>query len=495
MNDTNMGLSPSPGTRDNESASSETLLKLYAMIENKQGSKKWSPESTKAAEELLAEAVFSGTSGPAEQRGALSMAQDLPIAVIESVFLRHWPTLAPNRKNLLISELMKLNSDRSLTRQVAIAERIVGSDRDSSAQILQALIDASKKGSVSDFWPGLSKEKKELIRSRFGNREWVYFNLPDESVMRSLLAGFVEALTESKTGRAGKKTQRCLYDFARWALSTLKRIRVDDATGDLVRQRVMHITRDFPIEWKKELDAIANDTSMNGSSTSGLKESSVGDITISSTDTTTNIPLESPPATLSAELPTPSAVEALVKRKRAEVAHRRASVELLQNDINSVEGEVDLLQKLLLDAETSELSNVALNAELDQMKLQIDVLRSAIIGLESDLVSTRAACQAAGELSSTLTARNAELKKSFEEEKAARVAERRELEEEVERMAGVKLDGFKTRLAKSLKPIFKNKRNTDDQEPTSRLSEFLRSWFDEIEDQLTKLGVQLSKDV
>ena len=482
MNDASNRSAPST---DVVKARNETLSKLHALIESVGGLKKWLPETTQAAEELLAEVIFSEVSGPREQASGLSLAQDLPITVIESVFEKHWPNLPEERKGGLIRELMKLNSDRSLTRQVAVAQKVAQFDRHSAAHILQELMEGTK-AKTGDFWPGLSKEKKELIRSRFGNREWVYFNLPDELAMRSLLAGFVEALTEVQTAKATKKSQRSVYDFARWALSTLKRIRVDDATRDLVRERVMQVAADLPIEWKKELHTIASDIPMSDDSDSEAREARLRDTSDSATQSATSIPAASPGA-LSHELTPRAAAVALIERKRAEVAQRRASAELLQNDIGSVDGEIGLIRKLLDDAELTE----ALSAELEQVKRQVDGLKSTIGKLESDLASTRAAHVAAAEASSSLTFKNDELKKALAEERNARAVERRELEEEIERTVRIKLDGFRERLGKSLRPIFKNKKKSDDQEPTSRLCEFLRGWFDEVEEQIIRAGIQL----
>ncbi len=487
MNDASNRAAPNSDTLN---GSSETLSRLHALIERVGGLKKWSPDTAKAAEELLAKVVFSEVSDSKEQGSALSLAQDLPIPVIESVFEKHWPAFSEDRKAGVISELMKLNSDRSVTRQVAVAQKIAQFDKLSAAYILQELMVGFKKGKTENFWPELSKEKKELIRGRFGTREWVYFNLSDERAMRSLLAGFVEALTEAQPGKVNKKTQRCTYDFARWALSTLRRVGVDDVIRQLVKERVMRIAQAFPIEWKKELDAIASDMPTNGSPKSGTNDSPIRD-TDSSIQTTTSFPVAPSPDALPSELTTHSVALALIERKRAEVAQRRTSVELLQNDITLVEDEVDLIQKLLHEAEIAQGSNV----ELQQARLEIDGLKSAISRLESDLASSRSAHQSARERSGSLSIRNEELERALEQERTARAAERRELEEEAERLIGIKLDGFKSRLAKSLDPIFRNKRKTDDQEPTSRLSEFLRSWFDEIDDHLKKLGVHLSKDL
>lgn len=52
MNDTSNRSAPSPDAFD---ASSKTLSKLHSLIESVGGLKKWLPDTTKVAEELLAE--------------------------------------------------------------------------------------------------------------------------------------------------------------------------------------------------------------------------------------------------------------------------------------------------------------------------------------------------------------------------------------------------------------------------------------------------------
>ncbi|MCU1267565.1 MAG: hypothetical protein JWM21_3883 [Acidobacteria bacterium] len=494
-----------------------TLSKLHALIEVSRGKRTWPPESAKAAEEMMAAALLSPTSTQAELGNILSLAQDLPIPIVESLFEKHWQSLPADRKDQLVSELLKLTSEKSQTRQAAVADKVARTDRRSAAYILQGLISRGKKGKEEDFWPQLSKEKKELLRGRFGNKEWVYFDEPEEPLMRVLMAGFVEAMTEPDGGKA-KKSQRPAYDFSRWALSNVKRISIDIADRELVTKKVKEIAKDFPQQWKTELAKLTaevpSEMTRRLPSPSDVDQRGVSNLDNVAPDldetrtTAQQVTTDALPDASTSEAPVPeagtpdsafeesfrSAVTALITRKQTEVKLRNSSVELLQNDVRYVTSEIELLEQMLQALENSEAGKDQLESELKQIRLKADGLRAAISRLEAELASTRKAQQTAEALSRSLAHEREEVQQALDEEKLAGASERRELEDEIERTAAVRLEGFKAQLARSLRPVFKNKRTTDDQEPSSRLSEFLRSWLGQVEAQLNQAGVDISKD-
>jgi len=496
-----------------------TVSKVHALIELSRGKRTWPAESAKAAEEMMSAALLSPTSTQAELGNILSLSQDMPVAIVESLFEKYWPTLPADRKNQLVSEVLKLSSEKGQIRQAAIAEKIARSDRRSAAHILHGLISGGKKGGDGDFWPQLSKEKKDLLRGRFGNKEWVYFNESEEPAMRVLLAGFVEAMTEPDSGKR-KKSQRPVYDFARWALSIVNHINIDGADRKLLARKVLETARDFPQEWKTELAKLEKlSGEMPSEMTGHLSSQSVVDqqaaanlgkgarevdansttarqVTAEASDSSTTnelVPEHGQPASAFEES-LRSVVTALVKRKQTEVKTRNSSIELLQNDVSYVESEVELLEQMLEALENSESVKGQLESELKQITLKADGLQAEISRLDPELASTRKAQQTAEELSRSLAHEKKKVQQALDEEKSSRAKERRELEDEIETTAAVRLEGFKAQLARSLRPVFKNKRTTDDQGPSARLSEFLRSWLSQIETQLKQSGVDISKD-
>jgi hypothetical protein len=141
-----------------------TVSKVHELIELSRGKRTWPAESAKAAEEMMAAALLSPISTEAELGNILSLSQDLPVAIVAWLFEKHWPTIPADRKNQIVSEVVKLSSEKGQIRQAAIAEKIARSDRPSAAHILHRLISSGKKIGDGDFWPQLSKEKKDLLR-------------------------------------------------------------------------------------------------------------------------------------------------------------------------------------------------------------------------------------------------------------------------------------------------------------------------------------------
>jgi len=492
------------------------VSKLHDLIEASPGKRKWPQEAAKAAEEMMAAVLLAPASTRAELGQMLALAQDLPIVIIEELFDRYWQTLSGDRREELVSELLTLTSDKSQARKAAIAEKIARTDRRSAAVILQGLISSGKKSKDQDFWPQLSKEKKELLRGRFGNRAWIDFDEPEESLMRILLAGFFEAMTEPESGK-GAKSQRPAYDFARWVLSTVKRIRIDASDRQLMTNKVLEMGKDFPDQWRVELSALSREISsevphrlfspsINREVAPGLVEDTpkveeirspaepVAPVALPE-GSNSEVPVShSPNQSAVLERTFHSAVDELVKRKRTELTIRNSSIELLQNDVHSVESEVQLIRELLKAFENSQMAKNDLESELRQIRLKADGLQAAISLLEPELALTRKAQTTAEDRSCSLSKEKEEVQRALDEEKRSRAHDRRELEYEIERTASVRLEGFKAQLSRSLRPVFVNKRTTDDQEPSARLSEFLRSWLAQLEAHLVQAGVDISKD-
>jgi hypothetical protein len=492
-----------------------TLADLHALIDLHGGKRTWPEEAGKIAEGLLAATLCSPTSTQTQLGQALSLAQDLPTTTITAVFEKHWLDMPSNRKDQLVSEMLRLNSEKSQARQVAIAEKIAHSDAQGAAKILHGLISRDRKGRNEDFWPQLSKEQRRWLRSRFGNGNWVFFDVPQEPVMRVLLAGFVEAMTEPNLDK-GIKSQRLIYDFAKWALSTVKRVNVSDHERADLRSRVTALAKGLVQDWRSELVALAGEEApvevhpLSTASTEkverppnheGGTRAIVNEIrkevervpSQGFEDPTVSVELMSK-ANLSGSALLRSDVVALIMRKQDEVEALNASIHLLQNDVRSVRSEVELIERVFDLFERSERAQIDLEAQLREARLNADGLRSSTSQLESELNSSRAAHRTLEERSRLSVRDEQELRRALDEEKMSRETERRELEREIERTAKRRLDDFRAQLARALRTILENKRTTDDQEPSDRLSEFLRARWNEVESQLSQLGVHISKD-
>jgi hypothetical protein len=496
--------------RDQASTSSgeSREARLHALIERFRGKRTWPLEEAKAAGDLAA-SLLNTSSTEAQIDSLFSLTSELPLSIVESVFEKEWPTIDPERRQMLLGQLLKQTSDKMQTRQAAIAEKIAPQDRRSAASILEGLILSGRRGTDHEFWPHLTKEKKELLRSRFGHRSWVYFNEPNENLMSVLLAGFTEAMSDSGSLKS-QKSHRPVFDFARWALSIMQRVPLADADRNLVTKKISEISEEFPYEWKDELARLAGplmdaSTRVESQITAPPTREKLQDLTPTPPDragtevttpplsvtpklAVTSDPKADPNATLQ------SALSSLIERRQREQQDLFALVEVLQNNRTSIKDDVELLRRILKELEKNKAERKRLQSDLEETILRSEGLQTAISRLQSQLdnvqkhlMSTQDDCQLLGEQKQALQV-------VLDQEKRGRATERSELEEEIQRTASANLAGFKAQLARSLRPILLNKRTTDDQEPSARLAEFLRSWVSQIEGELKTMGIDIAKD-
>jgi hypothetical protein len=503
--------SPSEKIHSSPMGTDETTeSKLYALIQHLRGKRAWPEQETKAAEHLMA-TLLNTSSTDGQIDSLLSLASDLPLPVVEAVFINEWQAIEAEKRQRLIRQLVKQTSDKMQTRQAAIAERIAHQDTRGAAYILQGFLLTGKRGKDHEFWPQLTKEKKELLRSRFGHKKWVDFNEPDENLMRVLLAGFTEAMSDSDALK-NKRSQRPVFDFAKWALSTLQLIRLSDADRNLVTRKLSEITEEFPQEWKNELAALAGPMIPSGAraepQSAALCEQAENPFTsepsYAGRDVTTQLS-DSQPSVLLRPNPTSekgvdlnsslaAAISSLIERRLSEETEWHAFIENLQTNRGSIKGDVELLRRIVEELENNHAVRNNLESELKEAKLKSEGLEVAISRLESELGAAHKTLVATQDDCRMLADQKLALQTALDDEKRLRASERDELEQDIERTASTTLEGFKAQLTRSLRPIFLNKRTTDDQEPSSRLSEFLRSWFAQIEQQLKAMGVDISKD-
>ena len=192
--------------------------------------------------------------------------------------------------------------------------------------------------------------------------------------------------------------------------------------------------------------------------------------------------------------PLAAAISSLIERRLSEETEWHAFIENLQTNRGSIKGDVELLRQIVEELENNHAVRNKLKSELKEAKLKSEGLEVAISRLESELGAAHKTLVATQDDCRMLADQKLALQTALDDEKRLRAIERDELEQDIERTASTTLEGFKAQLTRSLRPIFLNKRTTDDQEPSSRLSEFLRSWFAQIEQQLKAMGVDISKD-
>ncbi|HWS99824.1 MAG TPA: hypothetical protein VN256_06070 [Pyrinomonadaceae bacterium] len=488
------------------------LPELVALAEANRSLRNWPPDAIKKAEALLSEVLFGRASAPDTVRGAMGLVQDLPVVAVESATASHWQALNQERKDHFLSELTKNNSSKWLTRQAAIAEKIARADQQAAAQIIHSFVSGGKAGKDGEgFWPNLSKEKKELLQSRFLLSEdgWVDFKVDDERVARSLLAAFVEAAADSQVVKK-VKSKRTLYDFARWAATAQKRLGAEEPARAEIRSRVTELANQLPTdEWKRAIYAIldADGGYASQEAVATEHESPTAPTVRQSADagqperlgaTGVSNPLPLPatqqtPTTEQARDPTTLA-KVLAERSREGASRWRSAVDSFANELSAAQEIASLAERLTAAVANLEREKSELEAELYQTRKRNEGLKSDNAAREARLSAALDELEKAQAAAESLSTQLEEVRSELERERAARSDERRTLEEDAGRRVEVKLNGLKWKLAESLRPVFDNKRSTDGQEPSPRLAEFLRHWFDELEARLAAAGVKLGSD-
>jgi hypothetical protein len=501
-----------------ESDEKKDLLEIVAFIENNRDVKTWPSHLVKEAEMLFAKALIDDPARLEEMNSLVGLAQELPVAAVESAVAGSWPSFSQEFKEKMISELLKYNSPKGLTRQIAVAEKIAGMDQPAASRLIYSFVTGGKPMRDGSFWPKLSQEKKAMLQTRFflSGGGWVFFDMPDEQVMRTLLAAFIETATDPQAIRY-KKSKRPLYDFARWAVSLQESLKLDEGTRLEVRGRLRELAKELPEEWKKEIDALASELdgenilpparvitpeehpSSGDSTHDGAASASEQD----SRDLTE--PTAPPPFTglttgarslLNERMPDDrDLTSALAVRLRDGIARRRTLINLLQEEINDGQVSLTLIERLSASLARLERDKADLEAELELARKQFKGLQSENVAHQAKISVLLGETDKARSVAESRGGQLETLCRELEQERAARAHDRRELEADAGRTVEVKLNGFKWKLGQSLRPVFDNKRSTDDQEPNPRLAEFLRHWFDELEAHLTAAGVTLKQDI
>ncbi|HEX8494412.1 MAG TPA: hypothetical protein VF658_16330 [Pyrinomonadaceae bacterium] len=467
------------------------LSELVALAEANRSLRNWPANSVNKAEGLLSEALFGRAAGPDAVRSAIGLVQELPVAAVEAAIAAHWPTINQERKDLFLSELTKHNSSKWLTRQAAIADKIARADQQAAAYIIHSFVSGGKAGKGSDgFWLNLSDEKRKLLQNRFllSEEGWIDFEVEDERVERSLLAAFVEAATDPQVVKKAK-SKRTLYDFARWAAMAQKRLDVEEQARAEIRSRVTELANQLPTdEWKKAVNVLLSADGGHVSQGAGATEHA-SPVAPPAHQTANTEQLERRSATDAANAASLPMTSQMLTLGQAGGLTNFAKV--LAERSREAASLADRLAAAVADLEQEKSE---LEAELYQTKRRNEGLQSDTAAREARLSAALDELEKARAAAESLSAQLGRVRSELEGERAARTEERRALEEDAGRRIEVKLNGLKWKLAESLRPVFDNKRNTDDQEPSPRLAEFLRHWFDELESRLAAAGVKLGND-
>ena len=119
-----------------ESAEREVFSEIVALIKANQGVKNWASPLAKEAEALLTKALAGDSARLEDVSNLIGLVQELPVGAVEAAVATSWPSLSQEFKEKMVSELLKYNSKRGPTRQIAVAEKIARMDQQAASRLL-----------------------------------------------------------------------------------------------------------------------------------------------------------------------------------------------------------------------------------------------------------------------------------------------------------------------------------------------------------------------
>jgi hypothetical protein len=178
--------------------------------------------------------------------------------------------------------------------------------------------------------------------------------------------------------------------------------------------------------------------------------------------------------------------QCLLQTKQAQIAQQQA-------EIAQKQAEAELLQKLIEAAQGSGQEKPDMTPQLEEAQQQIIGLQSANAQLQTQLEDVERQLAGATETTKLLRLEVENLRSEIEIEKSARLGERKDFGEQIEREIRYEVEGFKGKLAGKLKPLFEQSDSARAQPANGELAEFLCGLFQDLEEKLAEADVFVSR--
>jgi hypothetical protein len=191
----------------------------------------------------------------------------------------------------------------------------------------------------------------------------------------------------------------------------------------------------------------------------------------------------------------------LISLREEEIARMQAEAETLTRLVTTLLTtwkENAQLKQRLNDTEERftrlQNSNAQLKHHLNDAEDRFTGLQNANAQLEASRKRVEQLRQEAEAQTARLSEEAERLKRELAAEKSARADDQQWVADQVQRKIAYELSSFKERLAGKLSPVFNQKRGTDSQPAEADLVEYLRRWFQDIEEKLAAEGVSVRRD-
>lgn len=422
-----------------------------------------------------------------------------------------WKGLPLEAKEKVLAAARDSHGKKATEQRVALAHAIAVADADAATDLLQhALADkAQARQSISKVWFVESRGWIGLGALKMGEADGILHALIDVASNPSL---FAEMKNKTKGGYAS--AERKLYDFSRWAMPALAHLPNNESDKQAKVQRLIALSKDWPEEWRNEMKRLA-DAASTPLTNEREKQSPAPDAIIAwETENQAPAPEAVTVETALAEAPKEPADDnhsQLVQHPAPTstpepqrvpqafeedmlINQARLLIGLREEEIAQKQAEAATLTRLVTTLLTTREENARLKRQLSNAEERFTELQNSNAQLEASLTRAERLRQEAEMIAARLGEEAELLKKELGAEKAARADEQRWTAEQIERETKYELNGFKERLAAKLAPVFIQKRHTDLQPTDAELAEFLRRWFQDVEDKLQEQGISLRKD-
>lgn len=495
-----------------------------AFLEHLLSDKESAHKSAEKVTALFRDLMFDEAADVGDAKRAARLLMLAEVRIISEVFGKRWNGCSPERRELIISELLSFPNEKGVTRQAAVAEKLGNSDVAAATRIVFHILTNGKPNADEGELSPVSKDKEKLIRSRLfpgtnKSVQWINFDSVDERILRKLLSFFVALAVESKELGQGSNIGFTLK-FCQWALANLARASFDEETERQIRAKIDEVVGRLPKSVREELSRQSESSAklhsddlptrqpseaMDNSSdpipsksaeTSAPPVSPVEDIESvklpskqATVGVTAGVPAENKlgnePKKSSASQNSPSEnAEELILSKQASLVQTSLEIQILR-DLLSEQQALNQsnakLKQLLSDAEDAADKHAA---TAKAQKEKIETLVSQVNRLELEQ----------NKLNSSLSTLRSELsltKKELQGTTRELQEEREEYARSTETETKLAIESFKGTLKQKLSPIFANKASTNDAPVDEQLAEFLRKWSRHVETALKDAGIDI----
>lgn len=467
---------------------------------------------------IVDELFISDSTSPKTIKKATDIILEADTSVVEAFFGVNWGNLSVDNKNLILKVLLSVTNEKRVLRQAIAAQSIADLDKESASKLVFHIINDGKEKLDKEKLPSPVKYKEDFLRRFFFSPEtkWISFESSNEEILKGLILYFVGLANNENNFGTGKSILFPL-NFARWVIRTLNKINLSSESTEFVERYLVKLLNKLPDKAKIELQELW-DKNKDNSEQSIVKEKTAG--SFRTDETSNNQKIVDKSETIPAQV---NKIPAQVNKKREQYNKQKqikadnkttankdtqtskdkteSTAENLLEEKQKRFAQLDLEIKVLTDliSERDGLRNEtkfikqkldSANDELEVSEDKIKSFRNKVEELDNNLRVTTKERDDIFNSEKELSNQLLETRKNLESKTKIIEDIRSKFSEKSKRKIHNELESFKSKLRQKLHPVFENKRQTDDNSDSEKLSGFLRRCFNQIEGILEDLDIK-----